>query len=216
MLARWRERLPAGAGTSAAAGFAKAPPVRSAGCLHRASRRVLLAALVIIVSGHHKLAPFWDFHVVLGGGQRRPARALAIPAARPVVLAHENSFVYPAPAALAMVPFALLPFTVSAWLFALLAIASIPASPCGSSAFATTAATASRCSPRRSRTRWRLGAISPILLVGRRARSGGTAIAPGSQPASLAAVVMLKLFLWPLMLWLAFTRRLRAALFAVG
>ena len=42
------------------------------------------------------------------------------------MLAHETAFVYPAPAALLMVPFALLPFKVSATIFALILVASIP------------------------------------------------------------------------------------------
>ncbi len=60
-----------------------------------------------------------------------------------------------------------------------------------------------------------VGAISPLLAPRRRAplalpRSAWIAA------AALAAVVMLKLFLWPLVLWLAFTRRTRTAVLSVG
>ncbi len=112
-----------------------------------------------------------------------------------------------------MVPFALLPFTLSAWLFSLVSIASVPASlrivgvrdyRCYGVALLSVPFVNSLG----------LGAISPMLLVGvalvwrYRDRAWIAALA-------LAAVVMLKLFLWPLLLWLAFTRRLRAALLSV-
>jgi alpha-1,2-mannosyltransferase len=60
-----------------------------------------------------------------------------------------------------------------------------------------------------------VGAISPLLLIGValtwRYRDRALIAA-----AAVAALVTLKLFLWPFVLWLAFTRRLRAALLSVG
>jgi alpha-1,2-mannosyltransferase len=214
MLAHWRERLSGGSGGVGGDGLREAalrllPPVVFIGI----PAFVLAGLLITLSSGHHTFPPFWDFHTFRDAGKDALNGRSPYPPPDPSVLIHEKSFVYPAPAAVVMVPFALLPFTLSAWLFSLVSIASVPASlrivgvrdyRCYGVALLSVPFVNSLG----------LGAISPMLLVGvalvwrYRDRAWIAALA-------LAAVVMLKLFLWPLVLWLAFTRRLRAALLSV-
>ncbi len=110
-----------------------------------------------------------------------------------------------------MAPFALLPFKLSATLFALVLVGSIP---CACLA-RLVGVRDRRCygialvsAPVGENRRSNVDAISPILLLGLalvwRFRDR---VAPAG--AALAALVVLKLFLWPLLLWFAFTRRLK-------
>ena len=88
---------------------------------------LFLASIILHGATHGPAATsFFDFHAFWGAGHDvlhggRPTRR---PSTR--VLAREGSFVYPAPAAVAMVPFALLPYRLAATLFALILVASIP------------------------------------------------------------------------------------------
>jgi len=157
---------------------------------------------------------FWDFHAFWSAGRDVIHGRSPYPPPSARVLAHEGSFVYPAPAAVAMVPFALLPFTVSAILFALLLIAALPL------ALRIVGVRDWRCYGLAiaSAPMWNsvaVDTVSPLLAVGLalvwRYRDRTL---PGA--AAVAAVIVLKLFLWPLLLWLAFTRRSRTALLAVG
>ena len=68
---------------------------------------------------------FWDFHAFWGAGRAVLHGHSPYPPARTAVLAHEGSFVYPAPAAIVMVPFALIPFKTAATIFAVILIASL-------------------------------------------------------------------------------------------
>jgi hypothetical protein len=123
-------------------------------------------------------------------------------------------FVYPAPAAVAMVPFALLPLTVADVLFAVLGVAAVV------------------CALRLLGVRdWRChgaalasfpifdalgnGSISALLLLGAAAlwRYRDRTWAAG---VLLAALVAAKLFLWPIGIWLIATKRLRATAAAIG
>ena len=121
-------------------------------------------------------------------------------------------FVYPAPAAFGMVPFGVLPFAVAATLLLLLNIASIVVAlrllgvrdwRCHVVAFATVPVMASAA----------LGTFSPLLLLGAAAawrhRDRVSRVGP-----IVAAVVVTKLFLWPVWLWLVYTRRYAAAALA--
>ena len=157
---------------------------------------------------------FWDFHAFWRAGHAVLHGRSPYPPASAAVLAHEKSFVYPAPAAVAMVPFALLPYRLAATLFALVLVASIPIGlrlvgvrdwrcygvALVSAPFANSLAVA---------------AVSPILALGLalvwRYRDR---MAPAA--CAVAALVVLKLFLWPLLLWFAFTRRLTTAVVAVA
>ena len=118
-------------------------------------------------------------------------------------------YVYPAPAAFAMVPLALLPFALATTLFFALSCAAIVAAlrmlgvrdwRCFGAVFASVPVLAGTS----------LGAFSPLLLLGAAAawryRDHVWRVGP-----IVAALVVMKLFLWPVWLWLVFTRRFAAA-----
>jgi len=118
-------------------------------------------------------------------------------------------FPYPATAAIAMIPFGALPFAVAAGIFVALSIVAVLAALrvlgvrdprcCGAVFLSITTLGAIR-----------LGTFTPFLLLGLavawRYRDRKAVVAP-----VLAAVVVAKLFLWPLLVWLVLTRRVRAA-----
>jgi alpha-1,2-mannosyltransferase len=121
-------------------------------------------------------------------------------------------FVYPAPAAFGMVPFAVLPFALAATLFLVLSFGAIAAAlrllnvrdwRCYGAVFASAPVLAGTS----------LGAFSPLLFLGAAAawryRDRVSRVAP-----IVAALVVMKLFLWPLWLWLVYTRRFSAAAIA--
>jgi hypothetical protein len=118
-------------------------------------------------------------------------------------------FVYPAPAAFGMVPFAALPFAVATTLFLVLSCGAIVVAlrllnvrdwRCHGAVFASVPVVAGTS----------LGAFSPFLLLGAAAawryRQRVLCVAP-----VIAVLVVAKLFLWPLWLWLVYTRRYAAA-----
>lgn len=118
-------------------------------------------------------------------------------------------FVYPPPAAYAIVPIALLPFLVANAIFFCLSIAATILAlrllgvrdwPCYAAAFASVPVLAAPAN----------GAISAYLLLGVAAawRYRRRTWAPA---CAVAAVAVAKLFLWPLWLWLVYTRRYAAA-----
>jgi len=118
-------------------------------------------------------------------------------------------FVYPAPAAFAMAPLSVLPFPVAATLFFLLALGSVALAlrvlgvtdwRCHAAAFAALPIMAAVST----------GTLSTLLLLGAALawRYRGTTWRLGGV---IAGVVMAKLFLWPLWIWLVYTRRFAAA-----
>jgi Glycosyltransferase family 87 len=120
--------------------------------------------------------------------------------------------VYPAPALVAVVPFALLPYKVAGVLFVLLSISALALAlwilgvtdwRCYGVAFG--------CWPVLHGLM--LGALSPLLVLGTALlwRHRQSTLVPA---AALAAIVAAKLFLWPLGAWLLITRRLRVAALA--
>jgi Glycosyltransferase family 87 len=127
-----------------------------------------------------------------------------------VVLGHSPyPFVYPAPAAILMAPFGALPFKVAVGLFALVAIGAVVG------ALRALGVRDWRCYtlalgwlPVASTTT--LGALSTLLALGAalawRYRDRRLVVA-----GAVAAVVAVKVFLWPLLIWLVATRRFRAA-----
>jgi hypothetical protein len=123
-------------------------------------------------------------------------------------------FVYPAPAAILMAPFGALPWKVAVVAFALVVIGATVLTlrvlgvrdwRCYGVALAWMPTTASTT----------LGALSTLLALGAalcwRYRDRRLLAA-----AAVAGAVVLKLFLWPLVIWLIATRRFRAATTAVG
>jgi Glycosyltransferase family 87 len=175
---------------------------------------VFLVALVIKELYQPSNLAFWDFHAFWRAGHAVLDGRTPYPPARASVLAQEDSFVYPAPAAIVMAPFALLPFKVSAALFAFALIGSLVL------ALRLVGVKDLRCygialisAPFANSLV--LGAISPILALGLavvwRYRDR---LVPAA--CAVAGLVVLKLFLWPLLLWFAFTRRLATAFVAIA
>src|SRR5437588_6421683 len=118
-------------------------------------------------------------------------------------------FVYPAPAAFAMAPLSVLPFAVADTLFFLLILGSVALAlrvlgvtdwRCYAAAFAALPIMAAVA----------VGSISTLLLL-------GVAVAWHYRSttwrlgAVVAGLVVAKLFLWPVWIWLVYTRRLKAA-----
>lgn len=174
---------------------------------------VLGGVIATIALTETNAVAFWDFHAFWGAGQAVIHGQSPYPPPSSAVLAHEDSFVYPAPAAVAMVPFALIPYKISATLFALLLIACVPVS------LRLVGVRDRRCygiallsAPMMNAVA--VDAVSPVLLLGLallwryRDRMWPAA-------CTLAALVVLKLFLWPFLLWFAFTRRLKTGLLAL-
>jgi hypothetical protein len=118
-------------------------------------------------------------------------------------------FVYPAPAAFLMAPFALLPWKLAVLAFALVLIGSLVLAlrllrvtdwRCYAAALA--------CMPMASSIT--IGTLSPLLLLAAAAawryRNSRLMVA-----AALVGAVATKIFLWPLFFWLVATRRYRTA-----
>ena len=157
---------------------------------------------------------FWDFHALWNAGRDVLHGTTPYPPATRRVLSGQQAFVYPAPAAVAAVPFALLPFTTASVLFELLSIGALL------SALWIVGVRDWRCYGLAFLTRpvlhgLSLGAVTPCLALGlalawrwrdRRWLVGG----------AVAGVIVLKVFLWPLLIWLALTRRVASALTALA
>jgi hypothetical protein len=154
-----------------------------------------------------------DFMAIRAGARDVLNGVSPYPSADPVAIAHATHLVYPPLIAYLFVPFALLPYTVSAALYLCLALGAVALSlrllcvrdwRCYGLTFLWFPVVAT----------FPVGAIGPflMLLVALlwRYRERPFVLAP------LVAITMtLKLFLWPLALWLVATRRWRAALLAV-
>jgi hypothetical protein len=169
----------------------------------------------------------WDFQIFWNAGHHLVSGQLVYPEPETLTPAVDpkppgpepwksaSGFVYPAPAAVAMAPFGLLPFPVAAALFTVLLIAAVPLAllalgvrdwRCYGVAFAWIPVLVGI----------RLGTFTPLLVLGSallwRYRDRRVLAA-----ASLAAIVTAKLFLWPLAIWLIVTGRSRqVALAAAG
>ena len=171
---------------------------------------VVAALAAIVVTGGRTgsdFTTFWESgrHVLHGVSPYPQLRSLPTVADRVTF----SPFVYPPPAAYAMVPLALLPFGAASVLFLLLGLFSLVLSlrllgvrdwRCYGAAFLAEPVFAAAGN----------GTISLLLLLGAAAawRYRDTAVRLGLL---VAAVTVLKLFLWPLWLWLLYTRRFAAA-----
>ena len=180
---------------------------------------VLLVLAFTFGSLRHQ--PAYDFRAIwqagraVAHGHNPYPIAASIPTGRK---AGYDEFIYPAAVAVVMVPFGLMPFGVAAALFVAVLLAAVAATlrllgvrdwRCYGVAFASVPVLES----------FRLGTLSPLLALG----VAGAWVARDRRwtlPAVVAAVVLAKLFLWPLFVWLLATRRwgaaARSALLTVG
>jgi alpha-1,2-mannosyltransferase len=160
-----------------------------------------LAMVGYLLGTYHPFGMLFDFQVMWNAGHD-------------VVQGHSPyPFVYPAPAAVLMAPFGALPWKLAValfWIVSMLAlmlalhILEVEDWRCYGAVFASHA------------TLWALeiGTISPLLVL-------AAAVAwkyrdrPQVVAAAVAFVIVMKLFLWPLALWLLATRRYRAVLASI-
>jgi hypothetical protein len=183
----------------------------------------LLLTVMVAASIHHHFA--FDFHqfwqggrdVIEGRSPYPPAHSLPAggdPTLDAVAIQDTYRFPYPASAALAMAPFGALPFSVAAALFVLLSIIAVFLAlrllgvvdwRCYGLVFASVATLGAV----------RLGTFTPFLLLGLavawRFREKKLIVA-----TAVGSLVLLKLFLWPLLIWLVVSRRVGSAALAVA
>jgi glycosyl transferase family 87 len=177
---------------------------------------LVVACIAHVVAAGHDGSDFWTFwrsgRDVLHGRSPYPSLA-SLPADAGRTFA---PFVYPPVAALWMAPLAVLPFAAANVVFVIVNLAAIGGAlwllgvrdpRCYGIAYGSAPVFAAAA----------LGTVSPLLLLGVAGawRYRERAVVVGLL---VAAVVTMKLFLWPLGLWLLATRRFRAAAvsFAAG
>ena len=172
---------------------------------------ILLLVVFIGPALSHTYMP--DFTTFLRAGRAVLAGVNPYPPAHKALLANGGSFVYPAPAAVVMAPLARLPYVVAAGIWTVVSLGSIVG------ALRLLGVRDVRCYGVTFLTVWGVnsvltGSISPLLLLGLAAlwRYRDRLLVAA---ALLAAIVCLKLYLWPLILWAAFTGRRRAAALGV-
>ncbi len=155
--------------------------------------------------------PF-DFHTYYLAGQAVLAGHSPYPAADPRVLAGQDQFVYPAPAALLAAVFAVVPLAVAAFVFEVGAIVASLASLWIVGERRAVALAFAALSPVILNA-VNVGTIMPFLML-------LTACAwryrdrPWASGLAVCGLIALKLFLWPLVLFLLCRRSYRAALIA--
>ena len=184
---------------------------------------ILLAGFLVAGAAND---PAFDFRQFWQGGRDVLDGASPYPAAESLPSAEQGRgltpqeiqdvfrFPYPAPAAVALLPFATLPFAIASWMVIALLVAAVPLTlrivgvsdwRCYGVAFAWIATLGAI----------RLGTLTPLLALGLavawRYRDRRLVVA-----GSVAGVIVLKLFLWPLLVWLVATRRVGAASAAAG
>jgi hypothetical protein len=125
-------------------------------------------------------------------------------------LLRQTTFVYPAPAALGLAPFALLPHASAALAFTLLNLAAVPATLRVLGVRDWRVYTVSLMWPP-VMAGWETGNITLLLALGA-ALAWRYRDRPGAAGVLVACLVSAKLFLWPVALWLLATRRYRAFL----
>jgi Glycosyltransferase family 87 len=166
----------------------------------------------MLAGGFH---PF-DFHTFWHSGRDvmhgRSPYTTSLPA-----VAHEKTFrpfVYPAPAAIAMVPFSLLPYGLADALWFVLGVAAVFAAIWLVGVRDWRCYGALMCWPV-LQSSFVNGAISAFLVLGCAAlwRYRDRPYVAGTI---VAALVVFKLYLWPLAVWLLVTKRMRAAVVSVA
>jgi len=162
-------------------------------------------ALYAVALGRNTSNGMFDFRIFRGAGA-------AVLAGRSPWSVH--GFIYPPPAAVAFVPFAALPFSVSAAAFALVATAALGAAlwvlevrdwRCYAACFVSFPAMTSISTGTLSG----VVALAAALVWRYRDRLGVAS-------AALGAAIALKIVLWPLLVWLVLTKRIRTAAVSVG
>jgi hypothetical protein len=156
---------------------------------------------------------FYDFHIFWHAGRQVLNGVTPYPAITAEALRNQNQFVYPAPAAVAMVPLSLLPLSVAATIFIGLNVAAVFGAlrlvgvrdwRCYALAFCSLATLQSVV----------MGTFTPLLLIGAavawRYRDRRYVAA-----SALAALIVVKLFLAPLVVWLWVTGRRTAAVLSL-
>jgi alpha-1,2-mannosyltransferase len=186
---------------------------------------VLPCALVLVIVGGSAGDHFaFDFHQFWQGGRDVAHGHSPYPASEslpadgtqlgPVAIQEVFRFPYPAPAALLMVPFGLLPFNVAAAIFVLcsavavflaLRLLGVTDWRCYGVVFASITTLGAL----------RLGTFTCLLFLGLALawRWRDRRVAVG---AVVACVVALKVFLWPLVVWLLLTRRIASGALAIA
>lgn len=180
-----------------------------------------LAAFFLLTGGE---ARAFDFHQFWQGGRDVLEGVSPYPTATPVVDGGRSltpqeiqdvfRFPYPAPTAFAMAPLALLPFAAASSLLLALLVLAVPGTlymlgvrdwRCYGAAFLWIPVLAGI----------RIGSLTPLLVL-------GLAVAwryrdrPWIASPVIAAIVVAKLFLWPLLFWLLAVRRTGTAAAAAG
>ena len=179
----------------------------------------LLGYLPLFVTGlvFYQATHGWymaDLHTFREAAQDLVSGRPLYPPADPAVLSLGDKFVYPPPVAYVFIPFAALPYSVATYLFACIVLAAtllvlyvldVHDWRC----YGATLLMAP------TMVLLGAGAITSLLALGIalawRYRDRPRMLAP-----VLAAVIVAKLFLWPLLVWLLVTRRVRAAVWTAG
>lgn len=195
-------------------------PLRLARAALRGLDRLLFGAVPLALAGFFAYAfvrgfHTFDFETFWNSGRAVLHGRSPYPHALPEVADRETfrPFVYPAPAAFLLSPLALVPHAAADAVFAVISATAVLGAlrllrvedwRCYGAAFASLPVFDSIDT----------GAITPLLLLGTAAlwRYRGRPYAAG---ALVAVLIALKVFLWPLALWLLVTHRVRAALFGL-
>jgi alpha-1,2-mannosyltransferase len=177
---------------------------------------MLVYGFTIALVGHRfafDFRTFWDAARAVKSGHS--------PYPTPSMIAHAHSaigdyefFVYPPPFVIALLPIGALPFAVAASLYAaallvcvaaVLALLEVRDWRCYGVAFATIPILSA----------FRLGAVTPFLML-LAAAAWRYRNHWAKCGAAVGCATLLKIFLWPLVVWLLLTRRWKAAAAAAG
>jgi hypothetical protein len=176
----------------------------------------LLAGFIAGAIGHNfafDFHTFWDAARAVTRGDSPYPAAATVAHSHPAAGDYEY-FVYPPPFVIALLPFAALPFGVAAGVWTTVLLSSVAWTlrvlavrdwRCYGLALATVPVLSAI----------RLGAATPVLmlLIALAWRHRDNSLKAG---AAFGCAVTIKLFMWPLALWLLATRRWRAAAVAIG
>ena len=157
---------------------------------------------------------YYDFHIFWHAGQAAMHGQSPYPPITDAALRHQDQFVYPAPAAIALIPLGLLPLGAAATLFIILNVAATITAlrlvgvrdwRCHAMVFCSIATIQSVI----------MGTFTPLLLLGAAAawrwrRNRAT------SAGAIAALTVVKLFLAPLAVWHAAMRRYVTAALALA
>jgi hypothetical protein len=172
-----------------------------------------LVLLVVAVRTAYGPRDFYDFHIFWNAGRDVLAGRTPYPHATFAALRHQDQFVYPAPAAVAMAPLALLPLYAAATVFMCLNLLAIPLALwlLGVRDWRCHALTVCSIATLQGVV---MGQLSPLLLLA--AAAAWRWRDRRWAAVAVAAAVAVKLFLAPLIVWLWTTGRRGTAALAAG